>query len=116
MPHHQRKLIGRDDAYSVPPARRAILDFAAAQKLPTIYADRSWVADGGLMSYGFQVDAFAEREVITVDKILQGANPTDLPVEQPTEFDLIVNARMLQALGSSTPTPMLPLVTEWVSS
>jgi putative ABC transport system substrate-binding protein len=103
-------------AYSVPSARRAILDFAAAQKLPAIYADRTWVADGGLMSYTIQEDAFAEREVIMVDKILRGANPGDLPVEQPTAFDLIVNTRTLQALGSTMPPPMAPSVTEWISS
>jgi putative ABC transport system substrate-binding protein len=103
-------------AYNVPSARRAILDFAAAQKLPAIYADRTWVADGGLMSYTIHWDAFAEREVIMLDKILRGADPGDLPVEQPTAFDLIVNAHTLQALGSTMPPPMVPLVTEWISS
>jgi putative ABC transport system substrate-binding protein len=101
-------------AYSVPSARRDILNFAAAQTLPTIYSDRSWVVGGGLMSYSFQADAFAERTVIMVDRILRGANPADLPVEQPTAFDLAINRTTAQALGITIPPDIAAQVTEWV--
>jgi putative ABC transport system substrate-binding protein len=103
-------------AYTVPPARREILDSAVAQTIPAVYADRSWVVDGGLMAYGYQADAYVEREVTMVDKILRGANPADLPVEQPTVFELAVNENTLRALGLTIPPTILPLVTEWVSA
>ena len=83
------------------------VDLAPHTQLPAIYYVRSFVEAGGLMSYrGNEAERF-RRLAIYVDKILKGANPADLPVEQPTTFELIVNLKTAQALGLTIPpTPL----------
>jgi len=78
--------------FHVPNFQR-IVDLAAKYRLPAIYGNRRWVQAGGLMSYGQNRSALARRVATYVDKILKGAKPGDLPVEQPTKFELIINLK-----------------------
>jgi putative ABC transport system substrate-binding protein len=87
--------------------RSRLATLAAQHKLPAMFVDRRWVKVGGLMSYG--VDPFESfRRVATyVDKILKGAKPADLPVEQPTKFELVINGKTAKALGLTIPPSVL---------
>jgi ABC-type uncharacterized transport system substrate-binding protein len=87
--------------------RTRIVDFALKGRLPAIYPDREFVEAGGLMSYGINVADLWGRAAIYVDKILKGAKPADLPVEQPTKFELLVNLKTAKALGIAFPSPIL---------
>jgi putative tryptophan/tyrosine transport system substrate-binding protein len=86
---------------------RAIVDLAAQYRLPAIYRWRSQVQAGGLMSYGPNQPAIWRRYAYYVDRILKGANPGDLPVEQPTKFELIINLKTAQALDLTIPPTLL---------
>jgi putative ABC transport system substrate-binding protein len=89
-----------------------ILTFALTTRLPMIYSTRDFVRSGGLMSYGpSYVDLF-RRAGDYVHRILQGAKPGDLPVEQPTRFELVLNLTTARALGLAVPEPFLPRVDE----
>ena len=79
--------------------RDRILGFAQKQRLPLVSGWGPWVHAGGLMSYGPDLDVLARRAATHVDKILKGAKPADLPVEQPTKFQLVINAKTAKALG-----------------
>jgi len=79
--------------------RRAIIAFAAANRLPTIYPSREYVDEGGLLSYGANVADVSRRAAHYVDRILNGAKPADLPVEQATTVELVVNVKTARALG-----------------
>ena len=79
--------------------RRQIADFAIKHRLPTITTTRPFVEDGLLMSYGTNFDDLYRRAATFVDKILKGAKPADLPVEQPTKFELVINLKTAKALG-----------------
>jgi putative ABC transport system substrate-binding protein len=87
--------------------RQRIIEFAAQSRLPAIYHDRDFVTAGGLMSYDVNRLAIMRRLGIYVDKILKGAKPADLPVEQPTKFDLIINLKTAKALGLTIPPSLL---------
>lgn len=87
--------------------RKKVLEFAAQQRIPTIYERSLYVRDGGLISYGPIVDETFRRVVIYVDRILKGAKPADLPVEQPTRFEMVVNLKAAKALGLAIPQSML---------
>jgi putative ABC transport system substrate-binding protein len=84
-----------------------IVALAASHKLPAIYQFRGFVATGGLMSYGSDVTDLFRRTATYVVKILKGAKPADLPVEQPTKFQLVVNLKAAQALGLTIPPAIL---------
>lgn len=87
--------------------RAQILDLVAKHRLPAIYTLRSFVDAGGLMSYGpSQADQY-RRAATYVDRILKGAQPADLPVEQPTKFELVINLRAARALGLTIPAGLL---------
>jgi len=87
--------------------RRKVFEFAAMHRLPAIYEDRSYVDSGGLMSYGPNVPQLFRRAADYVDQILKGTKPADLPIEQPTTFELVVNQRAAKAIGISIPTSIL---------
>ena len=81
--------------------------FALAARLPTIYVQREYVEAAGLMSYGPNYLELNRRAAEYVDKILRGTKPTDLPVEQPTKFDLVINLTTAEALGLDIPPTLL---------
>jgi putative ABC transport system substrate-binding protein len=87
--------------------RVRIVVFALGARLPTIYGERAHVEAGGLMSYGANVVDLFRRAGDFVDKILRGAKPVDLPVEQPTKFDLVINLTPARALGLEVPPTLL---------
>ena len=92
--------------------RRRIVDFAAARRLPAIYEDRVFLESGGLMSYGPSVENNCRRAATYVDKILKGAKPADLPIEQPTKFELVINLKTAKALGLDVPLQLQQLADE----
>jgi putative ABC transport system substrate-binding protein len=85
----------------------AIVDLASQHRLPAIYRWRTHVEAGGLMSYGPNQPAMRRRTAYFVDRILKGAKPEDLPVEQPTTFELVINLKTAQALGLTIPPALL---------
>ena len=87
--------------------RKIIADFAEAQRLPTLFGFSEFAAAGGLISYGLNLPDLYRRAAVYVDKILKGAKPADLPVEQPTKFELIVNLKTAKALGLRIPPELL---------
>ena len=86
--------------------RRLIADFAASHRVPALYGLREFAADGGLISYGASLADLYRRTATYVDKIFKGAKPADLPVQQPTKFELVFNLKTAKALGLDVP-PML---------
>jgi putative tryptophan/tyrosine transport system substrate-binding protein len=87
--------------------RTPIVTLALGARLPTIFDNRTNVQAGGLMSYGANFPALFQRAAEYVDKILRGAKPSDLPVEQPTKFDLVINLKTAKALGLEIPHNLL---------
>ncbi len=86
---------------------RQIINLAAKNRVPAIYTLGGWVAAGGLMSYGANWPDLFRRAATYVDKILKGAKPADLPVEQPTKFDLVINLKTAKQLGITIPPEVL---------
>jgi len=87
--------------------RRQIVDLALKSGLPAIYFTREWVEAGGLLTYGASYTDLFHRAATYVDKILKGAKPADLPVEQPTKFELVINLKTAKALGLTIPQSLL---------
>jgi putative ABC transport system substrate-binding protein len=84
-----------------------VVAFAAKHRLPSMYPSRDFVEAGGLMFYGGSIPEMYRRAAIYVDRILKGAKPSDLPVEQPTKFDMVINLRAAKALGLTVPQSLL---------
>jgi putative ABC transport system substrate-binding protein len=87
--------------------RQRLGELAIAHRLPTMSQVRDYAEAGGLMSYGADLADLYRRGAIHVDKILRGAKPADLPVEQPTKFELVFNLRTAKALGVTIPQSLL---------
>jgi putative ABC transport system substrate-binding protein len=88
-------------------ARGQIIGLAAEHHLPVMYEAREFVEDGGLISYGPDIVEMTRRSAVFVDKILKGASPADIPIEQPTRFVLAINAKTAKALGLGLPEILL---------
>ena len=84
-----------------------IADLALRHHLPGMYDERQYVTAGGLMTYAANVEAIWRRTARYVDRILKGAKPADLPVEEPTVFNLVINLKTAKALGLTIPQPVL---------
>jgi len=87
--------------------RKRIAELAVKHRLPTVVGSREYVEAGGLASYGTDFPALFRRAVTFVDKILKGAKPADLPMEQPTKFELVINLKTAKALGLKIPQSIL---------
>jgi putative tryptophan/tyrosine transport system substrate-binding protein len=87
--------------------RTKIANLALKSRLPAIYSSSIWVDDGGLMSYGTSLNDLSRRAATYVDKILKGARPADLPVEQPTKFEFIINLKAARQIGLTIPPNVL---------
>jgi putative ABC transport system substrate-binding protein len=84
-----------------------ILAFAAEHRLPVVHQLRENVVAGGLLSYGTNRPYLSWRAAVYIDKVLKGAKPADLPLEQPTKFELVINLKTAQALGLTIPPSLL---------
>lgn len=92
--------------------RSRIIAFAAQRQLLAMYGTRGWAEAGGLMSYGADNAALHRRAAFYVDRILRGANPGDLPIEYPTQYELVINLKTAEALGLTIPDSLLAQATE----
>jgi putative tryptophan/tyrosine transport system substrate-binding protein len=87
--------------------RGRIVELATTNQLPAMYGFREFVDVGGLIAYGVNVPYLCRRAAVYVDKIVKGATPADLPVEQPTRFELVINLKTAKALGLDVPPTLL---------
>ena len=87
--------------------RRRIVELAAKSRLPAMYSEREFVSVGGLMFYGASLVDMYNRAAIYADKILKGTKPADLPVEQPTKLELVINLKTAKSLGLVIPASVL---------
>ena len=96
------------------PHRKSLAELAAKSRLPAIYELRPYVEAGGLISYGPEINDIWRRAAIYVDKILKGAKPGGLPVEQPTKFELAINLKTAKELGLTVPPSLLARADELI--
>jgi putative tryptophan/tyrosine transport system substrate-binding protein len=89
--------------------RKAIFERAAYYRLPAIYSFPNYAVEGGLISYGVDIEDLYGRAAAYVDRILRGVKPTDLPVQQPTKFELVINLKTARALGLTVPPSLLAI-------
>ena len=87
--------------------RKWILELVEKNRIPAMYPDQEWITAGGLMSYGANLVNLYRRAATYVDKILKGAKPAELPVEQPTKFELTINLKTAKQLGLTIPANVL---------
>jgi putative ABC transport system substrate-binding protein len=87
--------------------RKLIVELAARYRLPAIYFQKEFVDEGGLMSYGADYVDLHRRSAVYVDKILKGARPTDLPVQQATKFEFVINLKAAKQIGLTIPVRVL---------
>ena len=92
--------------------RNDITEFAIQKRLPSMFQEKGWAVAGGLMSYGENLSSMYRRAAYFVDKIFKGAKPADLPVEQATKFDMVLNLRTAKAIGLTIPDSILVLADE----
>jgi putative ABC transport system substrate-binding protein len=79
--------------------RKEIIGFALRERLPSMFVGKEWVEEGGLISYGERLPERYRRAADIVDRVLRGTKPADIPVEQPTTFELVVNLKTAKAIG-----------------
>lgn len=103
----QAIIVVRDLFFNSTATRVKLVQFAANKRLPAVYSFRSFVADGGLMSYAASQEESYRVAATLVDKIIKGAKPADLPIQQPTRFELVINLRAARALGLTIPPSLL---------
>jgi putative ABC transport system substrate-binding protein len=96
------------------PNQKRIVDFALKSRLPSVYSSRGYVEAGGLMSYGADPADSYRRVAYYVDRILKGAKPADLPVEQPTKFELVINLKTAKQIGLTIPPEVLARATKLI--
>src|SRR5712691_4346150 len=106
MKHHDQGVLVTSTTFMFV-HRQAIVNLAAAHRIPAIYELQVFVEPGGLMSYGVNIPEMQRRAAVYVDKILKGAKPADLPIEQPTKFELVINLKTAKALGLTIPPSLL---------
>ena len=87
--------------------RHLIIEFASSRRLPAVYANREAAEDGGLMAYGVNLIAIYRNAATYIDRIFKGAVPGELPVEQPTQFEMVINLKTARALGLTIPQSVL---------
>jgi len=87
--------------------RGRIVQLAVTHKLPAMYPNEEYVESGGLMSYAADIVSLFRRSAVYVDKVLKGARPADLPVEQPTKFELLINLKTAKQIGLTIPPNVL---------
>src|SRR5207249_10293128 len=87
--------------------RKRIVELTGKHGLPAIYFQKEFVDEGGLMSYGVDYDDLYRRAAVYVDKILKGAKPADLPVQQPTKFEFVINLKAAKQIGLTIPVRVL---------
>jgi ABC-type uncharacterized transport system substrate-binding protein len=104
-------IMGSADAFFVS-QRQRIAELALGARLPSMFVLREFVEAGGLMSYGESVREFNRRAAAFVDKIVKGAKPGELPIEQPTRFHLVINRKTADALGLMIPSQLYILADE----
>ena len=92
--------------------RKRIIELAAKHRLPAVYSYRYFATDGGLASYGADLIGLYRRAASYVDRILKGENPADLPVQQPTQYDFVINLKTANALGLTLPPSLLATADE----
>jgi putative ABC transport system substrate-binding protein len=102
---HAALLVGNDSVTHV--SRQHVVELAAKHRVLAIYATREFVEDAGLISYAVSYADLYRRAAGYVDKILKGAKPTDLPIEQPTKFELVINLKTAKTLGLTIPQSVL---------
>jgi putative tryptophan/tyrosine transport system substrate-binding protein len=100
------------DGGSFVPYQAKIVDLALTHRLPSTFTGRGFVEAGGLMSYASSASERGQRVAVYVDKLLKGAKPGDLPIEQPTQFEFVINLKTAQALGLTIPPSVLFQATE----
>jgi len=108
---HPDALLVLQDAVTMQ-QRNEIIDFAIQKRLPSMFQEKGWAAAGGLMSYGENLPSMYRRAAYFVDRIFKGAKPADLPVEQATKFDMVINLRTAKAIGFTIPDSILALADE----
>jgi putative tryptophan/tyrosine transport system substrate-binding protein len=87
--------------------RARVIEFATRQRLPAIYTSKLPVAEGGLISYASEPGALVRRTAAIIDRVLKGAKPADIPVEQPTKYELVINLKTAKAIGLTIPQSLL---------
>jgi putative tryptophan/tyrosine transport system substrate-binding protein len=104
-------LIALHDPFTIK-RRDLVIAQAARHRIPTVYTLRPFALSGGLISYGIDLADPWRKAATYVDRVLKGANPGELPVQQPTKFELVINLKTAQALGITMPPTLLALADE----